>query len=165
MLVNYNELIVMSINTIFEERIKFLVGTDSAAAFGKKCGIDGKTVTKAMNGHLPGAKVLYKISAATGRPVEWLLGTKSEEQGMQVTEPTDARTAYELSTRYEQLKYRFQHIFDFLVETYEGDSIALNDFMEAMEKDFMLANPDYRLWLYRRRAAAEERLKKTEEKD
>jgi hypothetical protein len=83
---------------------------------------------------------------------------------MQVTEPTDARTAYELSSRYEQLKYRFQHIFDFLVETYEGDSVALNDFMEAMEKDFMLANPDYRLWLYKRRAAAEERSKKTEEK-
>jgi transcriptional regulator with XRE-family HTH domain len=154
----------MSINTIFKERIKFLVGNDSAAAFGKKCGIDGKTVTKAMKGHLPGAKVLYKISGATGRPVEWLLGTKSEEQGMQVTEPPDARTIYELSTRYEQLKYRFQHIFDFLIETYEGDSIALNDFMEALEKDFMLANPDYRLWLYKRRAAAEERSKKTEEK-
>ena len=127
-----------------------------------------KTVKKLFNGHLPGARVLYKISEATGRPVEWLLGTVSEEQGIQTAEPTEARRAYEqtareLTTRYEQLKYRFQHVFDFLVETYEGDSIAINDFMEAMEKDFLLANPNYRLWLYRRRAAAEERLKRTEE--
>lgn len=153
----------MTINAIFKERFNSLVGHYSASAFGKKCGIDGKTVTKLMNGHLPGARVLYKISEATGRSVEWLLGTISEEQGMQVAEPTNARAAFELSTRYEQIKYRFEHVFDFLVETYQGDSVAINDFMESLEKDFLLANPDYRLWLYKRRAAAEEKLKKPEE--
>lgn len=153
----------MSINSIFTERIRFLVGSHSACAFGKKCGIDQKTVTKLMHGHLPGTRVLYKISVATGRSVEWLLGTRSEEREIQVAEPTGARAAYELSSRYEQIKYKFKHVFDFLVETLEGDCVAINDFMEALEKDFLLANPNYRLWLSKRRAAAEERLKKTAE--
>ncbi len=60
----------------------------------------------------------------------------------------------------DQILIRFQHIFEFLRETYGDDVVAINDFMARLDKSFLQNDPDYLFWLEERRTAVEERLKK-----
>jgi hypothetical protein len=155
----------MTYNKKFTERIKILVGNEKPTSFGKRCGVDGKTISSALDGKTPGDKVLKKICDSEKVSVEWLLGL-SDDGG-----PNDFRhclsepnNEFEYSSRreqkYEKLIWKFEHIFDFLMDFHEGDSIAIHNFMEKMEKEFLFNDPDYRLWLYEKQEEAHKRSKK-----
>jgi len=59
------------------ERMKILVGVATPTAFGKKCGVNGKTIQKTLKGEITSHAVLEKISIATGKSIEWILGIES----------------------------------------------------------------------------------------
>jgi transcriptional regulator with XRE-family HTH domain len=49
--------------------------------FARRAGIPQGTVSKCLNGHVPTARILVRISKATGKSVDWLLTGKEERQG------------------------------------------------------------------------------------
>lgn len=154
----------MSIENIFSSRIKILVGSGTPTAFGKKCGIDGKTVKSALEGKIPGQAILNKISSATGMSIEWIMGLEQpeEDQNTQTTsEPPPPRSIQ----KYEHLIWKFQHIFDFLIEAHEDDAVLINDFITKLENNFLMKDPDYRLWMYQKREQAAKRQKKRAAED
>ncbi len=150
----------MSIENIFISRIKILIGEGTPTAFGRKCGIDGKTVKSALEGKIPGQSILNKISLATGRSVEWIMGVEQNDntQPIQSISEPPPRSIQ----KYEHLTWKFQHIFDFLLEAHEDDAVTINDFMAKLENDFLMKDPDYRLWMYQKREMAAKRQKKRE---
>ncbi|GEM_PF-2583423 len=150
----------MSIENIFISRIKILLKESSPTAFGKKCGIDAKTVRSALEGKIPGQPILAKISKATGMSVEWILGLEKEEFNQQHLQTVSEPPPMKSIQKYEQIMWKFQHLFDFLIESYGENSIAINDFLSKMERDFLINDPDYRLWTYRKREQAAELQKK-----
>lgn len=139
--------------------MEILVGESTPTAFGRKCKIDGKTVKAALDGKIPSQSILNKISAATGKSVEWIIGIeqpRADPAIQNTSEPSPSAT----TRKYEHLIWKFQHVFDFLLETHGDDAIAINDFISKMEKEFLLNDPDFRLWMYQKREKAAERKKK-----
>lgn len=90
----------------------------------------------------------------------------SEEGGpnsqiLQVSEPAQTDGYHHgYVNKYERLLWKFEHIFDFLIEFHEEDAVAIRNFLERMEKNFLMQDPDYRLWIYGKKVEAEDRLKK-----
>ena len=135
------------------------MGAGSAAALAKKCKIDAKTVRSALDGKIPSHQILQKISDNTGKSIEWILGVdnKPDQQGAHtLSEPTPTKSIQ----KYEHLVWKFQHIFDFLLDFHEDDSITINDFVTKLENDIFNSDPNYRLWIYQKREEAAERQKK-----
>lgn len=66
----------------------------------------------------------------------------------------------EKKEKYEILTTKFQSLFDFLIDTYQGDAFAVDTFIEKMRRDFLKKDPDYLQWQYAKQAEIDERLKK-----
>jgi hypothetical protein len=62
--------------------------------------------------------------------------------------------------KYEILITKFQSVFDFVIDTYQGDAFAVDTFLEKMRNDFLKKDPDYLQWQYAKQAKIDERLKK-----
>ncbi|PHQ25486.1 transcriptional regulator [Marinobacter guineae] len=70
--------------TGFAERLKALIGTQSARGFAQKAGMGDSTLRAILNGAMPRLDNLLRIAAAAGVSVEWLATgkepTKSDSQ-------------------------------------------------------------------------------------
>lgn len=66
----------------------------------------------------------------------------------------------EKNEKYEILITKFQSLFDFLIDTYQGDAFAVDTFLEKMRRDFLKKDPGYLQWQYAKQAEIDERLKK-----
>ncbi len=94
-------------------------------------------------------------SVAAGWDNEQQLQSKEVEQ----TIAPDQRA------KYRDIQTKFDHVFDFLLEAYEGDPTMIQEFLQKMDKDFLMQNPDYRYWKYEKAAELEEKLKKRREQN
>jgi len=70
------------------------------------------------------------------------------------------KTLVEKKEKYEVLTTKFQSVFDFLIDTYQGDAFAVDTFIEKMRNDFLKKDPDYLQWQYAKQTKINERLKK-----
>ncbi|MBV5328074.1 MAG: hypothetical protein JZU65_10615, partial [Chlorobium sp.] len=66
----------------------------------------------------------------------------------------------EKKEKHEALITKFQSVFDFLIDTYQGDAFAVDTFIEKMRNDFLKKDPDYLQWQYAKQTKINERLKK-----
>lgn len=166
----------MTVKNNFSERLKALASkknifqTDLVRDLKKH----SSTISKWWNGEIvPGPKNIRLIADYFGCDVDWLAtgkgaeGIKKAEQteGDIQTPQTTSEPLPRLIQKYDHLTWRFQHVFDFLLETYEDDAIAINDFMAKLEKEFLIEDPDYRLWMYQKREQAAKRQKKRAAED
>jgi hypothetical protein len=67
--------------------------------------------------------------------------------------------------KYEILLLKFQSVFDFLLDTYQGDAFAVDNFLEKMRNDFLKKDQDYLRWQYAKQLEISERLKKQSGED
>jgi transcriptional regulator with XRE-family HTH domain len=83
-----------------------------------------------------------------------------EEKTNQVSEPERTK-GYKANKfhKYERLLYKFEYVFDFLIEWHGDDSREIDLFLERMKSDFLPKDPNYRQWTYNRDEKAKERQK------
>ncbi|WP_028318349.1 hypothetical protein [Desulfobulbus elongatus] len=75
-----------------------------------------------------------------------------------VAEPGNAYSAGPTGRRKE-LVIRFKYLFDFLEETYEDNQVGVESFAAKLEQ-FLMTEPDYRLWKHLKEDELREALKK-----
>lgn len=61
--------------------------------------------------------------------------------------------------RYDHLTIRFRHLFDFVLDTYGDNQVAIEDFAERLRK-LLMTDRDYSDWAEEKRTEMEEALKK-----
>lgn len=71
----------------------------------------------------------------------------------------------EKNEKYDVLIMKFQSVFDFLLDTYQGDAFAVDNFIEKMRNDFLKKDQDYLRWQYAKQEEINERLKKQSGED
>lgn len=72
----------------------------SPTEFARRAGIPQGTVSKCLNGHVPTARILVRISKFTGRSVDWFLTGK--ERGEAEPHVAEKASAYRRRARREE---------------------------------------------------------------
>jgi hypothetical protein len=148
-------------------------------AFAKIIGVTKQAVQKTSTSGVPAAWVL-KAAIEKNIDIKWMMG-RSEGGGPFIESPTNLEgtsskhqfndeirietsepQAAKSLQKYEHLSWKFQHIFDYLIEAHDDDTISTNNFLTKLENDFLMKDPDYRLWKYQKREEADNRKKKRE---
>lgn len=61
--------------------------------------------------------------------------------------------------RYDPLMIKFRHLFDFILDTYGDNQVAIDDFAERL-RQLLITDRDYNGWVDEKRTEMEETLKK-----
>jgi len=148
-----------------------IAGVDNQASLAKILGgISSQSISGAIaKGKLP-SRWYEIIEEKFGVMQEELEGTSSGiiaccnllgSKGAKEEELTNKDKALiEKKEKHEVLITKFQSVFDFLIDTYQGDAFAVDTFIEKMRNDFLKKDPDYLQWQYAKQAEINERLKK-----
>ncbi len=134
-----------------KERIILLMGTLKANAFAKKCGVDPKTIRKAINGEIIGRASLEKIAEKNDKSVGWLIGeidesiilknkgTKTEEERSKYVQK-QKRNDKEIF--YKKAAIHFEEFFDWIYDDIGNDAKSIKAGFSLLEEGC----PDYRQW-------------------
>ncbi|MFQ5852411.1 MAG: helix-turn-helix domain-containing protein [Candidatus Binatia bacterium] len=70
-------------NEQFSGRLRRVIRTSglNPTRFARKAGVPQGTISKCLNGHIPTARVLLRVSKAAGKSVDWFL-TGREQRGL-----------------------------------------------------------------------------------
>jgi len=83
----------------------------------------------------------------------------------QTSEPDQRVAEPPKRMRPEELAAKCGYLLDFFNDALDGDSYAIDGFLEKTRNEYLKADPNYRRWTYQKEAEAAERIKKSRESD